>query len=171
MKRLNPNTQLPFKRGDLREDGFVFWSYKTKHTNKNGLFSENWYAPDKAEAEQTRNKQDKQTKRLTKLGHIENIIATRKFYAKQAGWVFDVSAEYLLSIAPDTCPVFNEPLLWCFQSKTTQQFSPSLDKIVPELGYVEGNVQWISYLANAMKRNASLDQLKQFGEWAINQSR
>jgi hypothetical protein len=171
MKRLNPNTSAFFKRGDLREDGSVFYSYRTKHLLKNGFFCENWLTSDKSKVESNRSRQFKLTRKLTKLGHIKNIMSARKCYAKQAGWVFDVSAEYLLSIAPDNCPVFNKPLLWCSQSKTAQQFSPSLDKIVPELGYIEGNVQWISHLANAMKRNASLDQLKQFGEWAISQSR
>lgn len=44
MKRLNPNTSLPFKRGDLREDGFVFCSY-TSRLKSNGYFCESWYSP------------------------------------------------------------------------------------------------------------------------------
>jgi hypothetical protein len=31
--------------------------------------------------------------------------------------------------------------------------SPSLDRIIPDLGYVSGNVRIISLLANAMKSN------------------
>jgi len=38
--------------------------------------------------------------------------------------------------------------------------SPSLDKIIPELGYVKGNIQVISHRANWIKSNATLDELK-----------
>ncbi len=40
--------------------------------------------------------------------------------------------------------------------------SPSLDKIIPELGYVPGNVRVISFMANAMKQNATPEQLLAF---------
>jgi len=42
MKRLNPTTGLPFKRGDLREDGRVFKGYKTTKTKHDGYYVENW---------------------------------------------------------------------------------------------------------------------------------
>lgn len=42
MKRLNPNTGNPFKRGDAREDGKVFYSYNTKYVTRNGFFKERW---------------------------------------------------------------------------------------------------------------------------------
>jgi hypothetical protein len=44
MKRLNPTTGLPFKRGDLREDGFVFCCYTTR-IKSNASFVESWYSP------------------------------------------------------------------------------------------------------------------------------
>ena len=43
--------------------------------------------------------------------------------------------------------------------------SPSLDRIIPELGYVPGNVQVISHQANTMKSNATLKELKAFAAW------
>jgi hypothetical protein len=39
-----------------------------------------------------------------------------------------------------------------------------LDKIIPELGYVKGNVRIISTLANTMKSNAIKDQLLTFAK-------
>jgi len=38
--------------------------------------------------------------------------------------------------------------------------SPSLDRIIPSLGYVKGNVQIVSHLANRIKNNATLEQIK-----------
>lgn len=44
MKRLNPKTNKPFKRGDVREDGCIFFQYnKTRITN--GFFVESWLEP------------------------------------------------------------------------------------------------------------------------------
>ena len=39
-----------------------------------------------------------------------------------------------------------------------------MDKIIPELGYVKGNVRIISTLANTMKSNATKDQLLTFAK-------
>lgn len=44
MKRLNPETNLFFKRGDVRADGFKFWGYSTK-VKENGFFEESWRNP------------------------------------------------------------------------------------------------------------------------------
>lgn len=38
--------------------------------------------------------------------------------------------------------------------------SPSLDRMIPALGYVASNVRVISYRANAIKRDATLDELR-----------
>lgn len=46
MKRINPKTGFPFKRGDVREDGKVFYSYNTKYLKRNGFFKERWTSPD-----------------------------------------------------------------------------------------------------------------------------
>lgn len=103
----------------------------------------------------------------TKEGHIKLIASVRKCFALKSNIPFNVSLDYLISIAPDNCPVFGEPLLWATRSKRQQPFSPSLDKICPELGYIEGNVQWLSFKANVMKHNASPVELKQFAEWVL----
>ena len=81
---------------------------------------------------------------------------------------FESSAEfalYIRSIAPENCPVFGEPM--SKGTKDRHTFSPSVDKIIPEKGYVKGNIQVISWLANAMKRDATKDQLVKFAIWAL----
>ena len=37
--------------------------------------------------------------------------------------------------------------------------SPTLDKIIPSLGYVSGNIWIISHRANTIKSDASIDEL------------
>jgi hypothetical protein len=46
MKRLNPTTGLPFKSGDIREDGRVFNQYRCSKLDKNGFFKECWLTPE-----------------------------------------------------------------------------------------------------------------------------
>jgi hypothetical protein len=41
MKRLNPETGLPFKRGQTK-DNRIFWSYDLSKIDKLGYFKENW---------------------------------------------------------------------------------------------------------------------------------
>ncbi len=45
MKRLNPQTGKPFKRGDVREDGYVFRQYDLTYILENGYFAESWTRP------------------------------------------------------------------------------------------------------------------------------
>jgi hypothetical protein len=69
-------------------------------------------------------------------------------------------------IVPDLCPVLMIPL----QKSTTGRAnpdSPSLDRIIPELGYVKGNIQVISNKANSMKNNATKEELVRFANWIL----
>lgn len=45
--RLNPDTNLPYKRGDIRADGKIFWQRKLKEVNKDGFYGETWYTPER----------------------------------------------------------------------------------------------------------------------------
>lgn len=58
MKRLNPNTNQPFKRGDTREDGFVFFNYTGK-LKSNGFFQERWLSVEVSEKVKNKDKQKK----------------------------------------------------------------------------------------------------------------
>lgn len=72
---------------------------------------------------------------------------------------------YLKSIAPAACPVFGVPFIE--RGRGFSQWAPSVDKINPALGYVRGNIQVISFMANRMKANATPEQLKQFASWVM----
>lgn len=69
-------------------------------------------------------------------------------------------------VVPKTCPVFGFELMPSVRRDT----SPSVDRIDTNRGYVKGNVQVISYMANRMKSNASDAQLRQFASWILEKS-
>ena len=60
------------------------------------------------------------------------------------------------------CPFLNIPLEYGNIKPTN--YSASLDKINPELGYIKGNIQVISMLANSMKSSANTEQLIRFSK-------
>jgi len=91
---------------------------------------------------------------------VTNTRTKARLRAKEHGLPYDVSIDYLMSIFPEdsVCPVFGTPMVW--GEADGKNNSPSLDRIIPELGYVEGNVVWISTRANRLKQDASLDDMK-----------
>lgn len=83
--------------------------------------------------------------------------------AKQLGIPFDIEISDV--VIPENCPYLGFPLVR--GHRFSQDDSPSLDKINPDLGYVRGNVQVISYMANSMKRNATPEQLLLFSRSVV----
>ncbi len=76
-------------------------------------------------------------------------------------------ATYCKAIAPTHCPILGIELKRGCEQKVA---NPSVDRIVPEKGYVPGNIQIISNKANMMKNSASLDELMKFAEWVFNEA-
>ena len=60
-------------------------------------------------------------------------------------------------IIPDVCPIMGTKF-----DRADKKTAPSIDRIVPSLGYIKGNVQVISTLANQMKWNSTREELIQF---------
>ena len=66
---------------------------------------------------------------------------------------------------PSFCPVLELPLKPSEGDVTGRENSPSLDRIDPRKGYIVGNVAVISYRANVLKGDSSLDELKLMGKF------
>ena len=77
---------------------------------------------------------------------------------------FDLTPQYLEEIWPKdgVCPALNIKMTKGANG-LNHKASPSIDKIIAEQGYVKGNVQWISHIANMIKTNATPDQIIQVG--------
>lgn len=61
---------------------------------------------------------------------------------------------------PEKCPLLEIPIV--INIGKAKDNSPTLDKIIPELGYVKGNIQVISRKANWMKSNGTIQEFETF---------
>lgn len=104
----------------------------------------------------------------TKRGHLSRILAQRKSEAKKQNIPFDLDLDYLFNIANDVCPILNIRLSWGERKGKATDNSPSLDKFNPKLGYIKGNVTWISFKANTIKNNATSEEIQAVANWMQN---
>jgi hypothetical protein len=145
MKRLNPATGKLFEYGEMRADGYQFISY-TKKLKKNGYFGELW--------------------KDAKNHNFTNCFNGAKRRAREYNLPFDIDRDYLKSIMTTHCPVFGAKFdLGRMGDGYDTKFSPSLDRVIPEYGYVKGNVVFISNLANLIKQNATETELFAVAHW------
>ena len=61
---------------------------------------------------------------------------------------------------PETCPVLGIILNYNNKGNTGHLDSPSIDRIIPDLGYTKNNVRVISVRANLLKSNATVAELE-----------
>lgn len=103
-------------------------------------------------------KKDMAKQKQWKINNIERyLVQSARNRAKKYNLPFDITHEDV--VIPEFCPYLGIKLV-----PFSEWSSPSLDKIIPELGYVKGNIQVISTKANTMKNNATQDELVRFAE-------
>ncbi len=64
------------------------------------------------------------------------------------------------------CPILGVPLVRN-KGGFAAANSPSIDRIIPSLGYTKGNIQVISNRANMMKSDATPEELRMFAKWVL----
>ena len=86
-----------------------------------------------------------------------------RYRAKKYNLPFDLVPQDF--IPPKKCPILGIPLIRNSGKQDNSPNSPSLDRFIPEKGYIKSNVHFISFKANRMKNDGTLDQWIKFGEW------
>lgn len=76
---------------------------------------------------------------------------------------FDLDKDYLESIWTGICPVMGVPL--DMSASRDSENAPELDRFKPALGYVKGNVTFLSRKANRLKNSASVPELRNLITW------
>lgn len=66
-------------------------------------------------------------------------------------------------VIPQRCPVLG--ILLVTGASANHPALPSLDKFIPALGYVPGNINVISLRANSLKKNATIEEVAHLLAW------
>lgn len=88
---------------------------------------------------------------------------TRREQQEGKGTPFNIEIEDV--IIPDKCPILGININQEVRGFRADE-SPSIDRLVPELGYVKGNIHVLSWRANRIKNNGSLEDWKKLVEWS-----
>lgn len=126
---------------------------------RNRIRSAAWYEI-KKEDPSFRKKRKEYSKKYRKDNPEKRMIVGARQRAKAKGLPFDITYKDIQ--IPKFCPILKVKL------EVGTANAPSLDRKVPELGYVKDNIWVISRKANAMKQDASEKELKEFASWVKN---
>lgn len=87
--------------------------------------------------------------------------------AKIQNLSFNITEDYVKSITPSDmiCPALGIQMKAGQTVKESKINSPSLDRLIPELGYVKGNVVIVSNRANTIKRDATPEELMKIAKF------
>jgi hypothetical protein len=85
--------------------------------------------------------------------------------ARKSGVPFNITQDDI--VIPTHCPALGIPLVTGNTGGPNEgsDNSPSLDRLVPDLGYTRGNIIVISRLANSIKYTATSEQIRAVSEW------
>ena len=136
---------MPYKNKEAR---------KLYHREYNRIYMKEWRQNnlEAAKAKETAWRNDNPRKRL---------VNCTKQSAKLKGLEHNITAEDLE--LPILCPLLGIPIDYTAGNGKTM-LKPSVDRINPDLGYIKGNVELMSSLANTMKSKATPEQLVFFAK-------
>lgn len=107
--------------------------------------------------------------RRTLDGWAAHITLKMKYKAAKRGLPFLLTADDVIDAFPvdGLCPALGMQLTF----GPTRPSSASIDRIRPEYGYVAGNIRVISVRANAIKQNATADEIESVSKWLRSEER
>lgn len=85
--------------------------------------------------------------------------ASARSRARRKGLPFDI--EPIDIEIPESCPLLEIPIT---HGERGNSSGPSIDRIVPSLGYIKGNIWVISRRANMIKSNASFEEFRKIAK-------
>jgi hypothetical protein len=164
-------------RGEVRDDGYIFWEYRKLAS---GSVVEYWASPenvarkraylrawtktwlDNADNRAAYNKKAAAyAVKYRRKNPITFMLTRAKMRAKERGLAFELVAGDIT--IPEHCPVFGLKLR--VADGIADDTSPELDRIVPNKGYVKGNVIVVSRRANRIKNDATPEELQRLASF------
>jgi hypothetical protein len=131
MKRINPNTNQIFKRGDVREDGLIFKAYAMKRVRKNGYFVELWASPDVFARSSKDGNKTVRARYCTSKGRAGYMLRAAKSRANKNNAVCSLSIDWIeQKINQGFCELTGLPFDLDYAADTSKNpYAPSLDRI------------------------------------------
>lgn len=150
MKRLNPETLMPYKNGDVRDDGYIFKQYQQSRLTKEGFFVEEWLNPD-SHARYMEKAKLKNASRMTKPGHRATKLtfqARKRAYEK--GLPFELTNDVVRDVLElGVCQLTGLPFDFSPpQTKHHNPYAPSIDRIDNTKGYTKENCRVVLISVN-----------------------
>ena len=102
-----------------------------------------------------------------RLIKIQNMCRKARYRAEKGNLPFNLIVQDITDAWPkdDYCPALRIPLKIRRGNKTITNNSPNLDRIIPRLGYVKGNIAVVSRLANQIMSSARPSEVIKVGKW------
>ncbi len=164
------------RRGDMRPDGFRFvglynggeekWaSPRAWRTHLRALknFNETRVAAIKKDPG-WRRRLTKELQKFRRKNPALCLLYAARARAKAQGVPCTITVSDIQ--IPKFCPALGIPLRSRMGTgQAPGSNSPAIDKILPRLGYIPGNVVVVSQLANLIKTNATIDQILKVGRF------
>jgi hypothetical protein len=94
---------------------------------------------------------------------VRKLIKLARRRAKERGLEFNLTPEDV--VIPELCPVLGIPLLVGPCESTWVDGTATLDRIDNSKGYIKGNVLVVSWRANRIKGDASVEELVKLAEF------
>lgn len=98
--------------------------------------------------------------------YIQMMLKSAKTRCDKNGMEFSIAEEDLT--IPTHCPYMGMELTQTSGTRKPNPSNMSLDRVDNSRGYVKGNVQIISVMANLMKRDATVEELIEFAKGILN---
>ena len=175
-----------FHKSKSRSDGFSIWCKTCEREHRRDLYhkrkeslkentaiekvckrckenkpsSEYWRNYDRADGLSTWCISCEKTYRKEPHNKKSYLLTRIKGRAEKAGLDFNLELDDI--VIPERCPILDIPIVWGnFSGKAhPTDNSPSVDRIVPQKGYVKGNIVVVSQRANRIKNDSTIEELR-----------
>lgn len=125
-------------------------------------------------------KEQRERRKLRDIDHHQAVA--REYKRNGKGWFYswanaikersrklnipcDIDAEWLEQNMPTHCPVLGIELLRRTSRGDNSPAAPTVDRLIPSVGYVRGNMHIISRRANNVKSDASAAEILRVAQW------
>ena len=128
-------------------------------------YQKEWYQKNRTRVRKSQKEYTAKTHEKCPVTYRRNrMLINARYRARKMSLPFSLTID---DIPENThCPALGIELNYTVGTAAGVRFdAPSLDRIVPELGYVPGNVEVISARANTIKHNATAEEIIAVGNW------